>query len=463
MKRRLLPALAALFVFIAAIACNLSSDNRPPTLLPRASATPPPTIGFNTPAPNELPLEATILPEQQIELVLRNVIDQVESDRLMLHIRAMQDTYTRHVNSTQSDPARGIGAAANYILSQFNSIREGSNGLFSVLSPQAFNVDYGGVQTTQRNVVGITNGTEGGIIVIGAHYDSISFDRENGEVYAPGANDNGSGVAALIEMARILSTRQHRMTIMFVAFGAEEIGRRGSIAFIEDYLMAYNIVGEVRYMINLDIIGSSSGPDGQRDDSHIRLFSAEPNDSPSRFLARQLDLFGDLYMPGMDIELQSTVDRAERYSDHISFNEAGMTAVRFIEAFENPDRQHTDLDIIDAINPQYLARSTQVVLVGVTALADGPRPPANVSLREAGSGQRQLVWETVPDATSYLVVLRAPGSIPYNYQFPVGSNSVTWDGFNSSTWEAVSIAAQDANGLIGPVSGDFPIVSDTPS
>jgi hypothetical protein len=447
-------------MFLVAIACNLSSDSRPPTLAPRATNTPPPTIGYATLPPEELPQQATPVGPQQQDTTLLNLINQVATDRLSMHVTTMQGYYTRHVNSPSNNPSQGIGAAKNYVLERFEEIRANSYQNSFVVFSHDFVVNWAGTQATGTNVVGILNGTEPerGVIVIGAHYDSISLDIEDGNAYAPGANDNASGVAALIELARILSQRPHRATIMFVAFGAEEVQRQGSIAFVKDYVQGNNI--DVDYMINMDIIGSSTGPNGAFDDNHIRLFSAEPNNSPSRELARMFNLIVSKYVPEMSVYLEPAADREGRYGDHMSFSDAGIAAVRFIESLENPNLHHTDRDRWEAMRPNYLTRATQTILACVTVLADGPRPPQNIVLRANENGTRTLVWDITPDAAGYLVALRAPNSLAFNQTFPVNSNSSgEWDKFTPQYYEGVAVFAVDASGLMGPVSFEYSIAN----
>ncbi len=448
-------------MLLAALACNLTDNAAPPTLVMRASVTPPATIGFATLAPEELPAQATTIPrsESRPDTTLLNVMNQVEPDRLILHIDALVGMRTRHVLSSWTNPSEGIGAAYNYIMTQFNGIRDQSQNSFSVLQSQEFTINFGDTDTIGRNIIGVLQGTEtgAGIILIGAHYDSISLDFENGTAYAPGANDNATGVAALLEIARVMSQRPHRATIMFVAFGAEEIQRKGSTTFVNDYLRANNI--QIDAMINMDIIGSSTNSAGAVNDNSIRLFSAEPNESVSRHLARTIQLLGVRHAPGMNIDVQSTADRPDRYSDHMSFSEAGFAAVRFIEAFEEPDRQHTDRDTLDDVQVSYLMLSTQTILAVTTAMADGIRPPRSVQLREAENGNRTLVWERVPEAVSYVVALRPPGSLIYEQYFDITDNQVTWDGFTANRFTTVAVAAKDVNGLIGPFSFEYTISS----
>ncbi len=463
---------------LAALACNLSDSGPPPTLVARPTSTPPPTIGYAPLNPNELPSAATYIAPSvadaggvpaisqpgapgapRSDIALLNLMNQIESAKLMAHIQALQDMGTRHVNSAYGVSGRGIGGAYDYIESQFEGIRDSSRGSFVVLPPHEFSVSFEGITSTGRNLIGVIQGTEtgGGIILLGAHYDSITIDFADSVGFAPGANDNASGIAALIEIARVMSGRPHRATVMFVAFSAEEIGRKGSQAFINDYLIPYGI--RIDAMINMDIIGSSTNADGALDDRRIRVYSAEPNESPSRQLARALNMIAFQHVPGMEIDIQSTGDREGRYSDHLSFSDVGFPAVRFIEQVENPNRNHNNTDTMDGIRPAYLLRATQTILAGATVLADGLRPPTNISLRAEGGGLRTLLWERVSGARSYIVALRRPGSLRYDEQFETGETSAVWDQFTADRWAGLAIAVKDSEGIMGPLSTEYPIGS----
>ncbi|MFN8373327.1 MAG: M20/M25/M40 family metallo-hydrolase [Anaerolineae bacterium] len=442
-----------LAMMVATLACNLTGQ-APPTIPPRPSATPPPTIGYTPLAPNQLPEQATAAPQSQGNMI--SLLAEVNTDRLMGHVEMLQSFGTRHVASPYDNPRFGIGAALNYIQGQFQEIQQQSGGNLAV-TVQPFDFTYNNQPYPGYNVIGIINGTEtgAGVIVVGAHYDSISFDFQNSLANAPGANDDASGIAALIEMARVMAMRPHRQTLIFVAFGAEEIGRLGSQAFVEGYVQAYNL--PLMAMINMDIIGSSTGADGQYNDRQVRMFSAGPNESLSRQLARGLDLVDNIYVSEMDVIVQDGEDRPGRYGDHMSFSEVGYPAVRFVEATENRERQHNDSDVSSALQPLYLTHSTQTILAGLTSLADGPRPPLNVSLRINGDGTQTLFWEPVVSASNYLVVLRRPGSLVYDDWFQTQETSTSWDGFVSTRYEALAIASYDANGLIGPLSAEYRI------
>ncbi|MBI1258021.1 MAG: M20/M25/M40 family metallo-hydrolase, partial [Chloroflexi bacterium] len=396
--------LLLLWFLLVLLACTLTSEPEP-TLIPRATSTPPPTIGYSTLAPNQYPQQATQLAPipSQPNVTLMGLTQQVDADRMFVTIDALVGMRTRRVNSAGAGAGQGIDTAAAYVLDQFNQIHNSSyQNTFSVFTND-FPINFDDQQSTGRNIIGVLQGSQvgGGVIVLGAHYDSISYNFNDSAAYAPGADDDASGIAALIEIARIMSQHRHRATIMFVAFSAEEIQRVGSKAFVSDYVQSNNI--NINAMLNMDIIGSSTGPDGDINDKEVRVFSADNNDSRSRQLARALNLISVRLSPQMKIVVQAAVDRQGRYGDHMSFSDAGYPAVRFIEALEDFSRQHSDRDTIDDVQASYLVRVTQTILTCMTALADGPPAPQNISLREAGGGNRQLTWEKVAGAASYIV------------------------------------------------------------
>jgi tetratricopeptide (TPR) repeat protein len=387
---------------------------------------------------------------------LTSLLNQVDPQLLYQSVDALQRFQTRHVNSPDL-PDSGIAAAGRYIKTQFENISASSNGNFQTFN-QTFPLSWNGLDTMQNNIVGLIQGTDmnGGVILVGAHYDSITIDPNDSLYYAPGADDDASGVSALIELARILSVSQHHVPIMLVAFSAEETGRQGSRAFVQ-YLKEQQI--SIKVMFSLDIIGSQTGPNGEIIDNQIRIYSEGPNESPSRQLARTIQLIASAYTPQMSVIVKDSIDRKGRYSDHFSFNEAGWPAVRFIEPMEDGQRQHTPQDTIEDIQPAYLARATQTILAAVTVLADGPQPPVNIVLRANNDGSHTLEWETSPGAARYLIALRRPGAVTYlpSDMFLWGSNSVDWKGFDATLFAKVMVIPVDANGLMGAPSTEHPI------
>ncbi|MDX1991678.1 MAG: M20/M25/M40 family metallo-hydrolase [bacterium] len=450
------------FMSLLALACNLSSENAPPTLVPNLPAvTPRATLGYATPSSEQLP-QVTPGEQVRIEAELYNLLQQVQSDRLMMHIDALQSFHTRHVNSSQTDPNRGIGAAYNYIMGQFEAIQAQAAANF-IVTYQEFDTYFNSIQTVQRNPIAYIQGTEqeAKTIIIGAHYDSRTWDLNDATSYAPGADDNGSGVAAVLELARILSQRPQRTSVMFVLFASEEVNRQGSKAFVAQYLRPNNI--DIIGMINLDTIGSYNTSDGTIHDAEIRLFSDgdATNQSGSRHLARTIRFIAENQEAvGLRVNLIPASDRDGRYGDHFSFAEAGYPAVRFIEAVEDaPNREGADT--IEQIEPAYLVKTTQTVLAVVVALSEGPRPPRDTVLREAGSApdgrpMYNLVWSHVPGAAGYIVALRRPGSLVYDQQFSVVENeSGAWERYGE--YDGIAVAAVDANGMIGPLSEEITV------
>jgi hypothetical protein len=443
------------FAFVL-VACNLgTSESTPPTLMPRASATPAATLGFNGQAPvnNVLPgAIGTALPNVTVDLA--NFTRQVEVDRLLAHVQNLQDFYTRHVNSAMNNPTFGIGAARNYIFEQFQNIQQTSSGRFTAIL-QEFDLNYNNVRSRQSNIVGVLQGTEpgAGFLIVGAHYDSINTDFSDAEGFAPGANDNATGVAALIELARILSQRQYRSSIIFVAFSAEEVGRLGSQAFVS-WAQERNI--DIVGMINIDSIGNANDRNGVYDES-LRIFSCEnepicTDRGLSRQMARMAEFLSFAHDAELEMKVEQAADRDGRYGDHFSFAQAGYPAIRFIstlEEFGNGSQR----DTIEFVEPTYFQKTTESIMRVIIALVDGPQPPRNITLRAGENGNSTLRWEPVSGAVGYVVALRWPGSPRYDQQLEWTETSVTWDRFNS--YAGIAIAAMGPNGLIGRLSQEY--------
>lgn len=446
----------AIAVFLTLIACNLGTVNEttPPTLLPRASALPPATIGFSGTG-----AQATILPADiRTPIVdparqVASLMDMVEADRMMAHVTTLQNFYTRHVNSITTSPTQGIGAAREYIRNQFKAIQQTSDGRFSTFD-QEFELTYNGLTTKQYNIVAVVQGTEpgAGTVVIGAHYDSVGTPLESATTYAPGANDNATGVAGVIELARILSTRPHRSSIILVAFSGEEVGRRGSIAFAR-YIRDRNI--DVIGMINLDTIGNQEDRKGNINANELRIFSDGPNEtSSSRHMARTAEFLSFTAGMSMRLAVEDAIDREGRYGDHFSFSEQGYPAIRFIQAFEEKFNADPN-DTVQFVEAGYLQRAVQSILMVITSFADGPRPPRNITMRDIGNGRRTLLWEPIVDASGYIIALRAPGSLRYDQQVESNATSIDWDGF--TYYEGLAIAVRGPDGIVGPLSAEFRI------
>lgn len=453
-----------LILAIGTLACSLTAE-APPTLPPRTPMStitpqgpvgPESTLSQPSPLPDggtsqvvPPPLPTGITPQVPINPTLLTQLDWVDANRMMNTINTLVGFQNRHALSEPS-PSKGVYAARDYLLAEFYKIQtehpESRIGVF----PHQFSFRFNGGEVLADNVVMFINGTDGdaGIILIGAHYDTVSSaDVANSSSFQPGANDNGSGVAVILELARVLAQQPHRATIMFVLFASEELGKFGSNAFLRDYIQANNI--RLKAMINLDIVGSPTGPNGERYDNQMRVYSAPPNESISRQMSRQIEFASRYFVQDMVVNVQRTIDRAGRWGDHEVFSEAGFAAVRLIEQADDVSRTHNTRDNMDDIEAAYIRKTAQVALASILIMADGPNPPTNISI---DTTNWRMEWLPSRGATRYMIALRYPGSLVYDQVLPSQVTSFTWPGI--SNFEAFAVAAIDDKGQIGAFSAE---------
>lgn len=467
------PALALLFLLLSALACSLTAEP-PATLPPRtpvaqptitpqnplvpqpAGATPKGGVGNNpVTAPTSAP---PILPTSVAQVVfdspsMTSLIQQVEQNRLMNSVTTMVSFQNRHTLGAPR-PDSGIFAARDYLMAQFYQIQQDNPQSRITVDIHSYTFPYAGQSYTAENPVMIINGSDptAGIIIVGAHYDTVNSNAiTNAYLDQPGANDNASGVAAVLEMARILAQTPHRASIILILFSGEEFGRYGSIAYIEDYLQNFNMTGSVRAMINLDTIGSSSGSNGTFVNNAMRVYSAPPNESPSRQIARQVEFTARYFLPDIRVQMENRLDRSGRWGDHQSFSDAGMPAIRLIEYAEEANKFHNVLDNLDEIDPDYLRRTTQVALSLSLVLADGPNPPTNIAI-DTSSTPWRIEWEPSPNAVRYVVALRNSDSLTYQQELISPTNSFIDSVLQN--YDVVAVAAIDQNNQVGPFSAE---------
>lgn len=388
--------------------------------------------------------------------MLTTLVDSVNTDNLMNTIETLQGFTSRHVNSVQTSVSEGVAAAANYLHGEFVKVQDASGGNFrGFMHP--FTAYYNGVQSTQNNIVGVINGSDPSLpaIVIGAHYDSRTDDLTDSRAFAPGADDNGSGVAGILELARIMSQTRPHATVIFVLFAAEEVSRQGSIAFVRDYIQGQQVA--VRVMINVDTIGSTQDPYGNVNDRELRIFSKGQGDSPSRDMARMIHLIVETFGTDLTLRYVEEIDRPGRYGDHFSFNEAGYPAIRIIEALEDtPHREGRDT--IEFIEPEYLTKSVRTLATILLVLSDSEAVPTSVVVQSAETGVLRVSWQPVENATGYLVALRNTTDSTFVKYFFAASNEIAWDCACFARYSSISVAALNANGIGGLLS---PAVSTT--
>ncbi|MFO7824500.1 MAG: M28 family metallopeptidase [Cyclobacterium sp.] len=381
---------------------------------------------------------------------IQTKVEEVSKDSLESYLEDLVSFGTRHSLSPDQD-SRGIEAARQYVLKKFQSYEHASNGRLTA-AIDYFTVAANGRRvledTRMGNVMATLKGTDpedDRIFIVSGHIDSRVSDIMNAEDDAPGANDDGSGVVALIEMVRILSRKDFPATIIFVAVSGEEQGLIGAAHLARRAREEnWNLVA----MINNDMIGNSasSGTD-IRDNTKLRVFSEgvplleteqmaslrrstnAENDSKSRQLARYIKEIGERYVDQLEIKLLYRNDRFLRGGDHTPFSREGFTAVRLCEMNENYYQQHQDLrteegiqygDLIEHIDYEYLRKNTAVNLAVLANLATAPSVPESVGLDISGlSNSTLLRWEAPEYGTAkgYYVLMRETSSAMWERKF----------------------------------------------
>jgi Zn-dependent M28 family amino/carboxypeptidase len=355
---------------------------------------------------------------------------------------------TRNLFSEQlNNPKRGVFAARDWIKGEFEKIAATSGGRMTVgldeyTQPKTDNTPR---DVLVSSVVATLRGDDpsGRTYVMTSHYDSRNSDGNDATKDAPGADDNGSGVSAVLEAARVMAPHHFHGTIIFATYDGEEQGLFGSAHHAK---VLHDAGVPVLANINNDIMGSSTAHDGTRDPYEVRLFSealppdatvkrinalGSENDSPARDLARYVKLISERYVPGMRARLIFRSDRFLRGGDQQSFAAQGFAAVRFVEPHEDYRHQHQDVRVENGVQYgdlqrymdfDYLTRVTRMNVAALAALALYPAPPQNVEmLTKTLAYDTTLRWSKVPGASSYSVVWRATSAPLWEHWVNVGN------------------------------------------
>jgi Zn-dependent M28 family amino/carboxypeptidase len=381
---------------------------------------------------------------------LHVIAGQVSEQRLRATVERLVGFGTRHTLSARDHMARGIGAALNWTQAEFEAISRGCGGCLTIVRPSDTVTGRRiPTPTLVENVVAIQRGTSDPdrVIVITGHIDSRVSDPMNATSDAPGANDDGSGVAAVIEAARVLSRHRFAATIVYGVLSGEEQGLHGG-KILADYARAQGWVVEAN--LNNDIIGNSCGSDNVCDDAHVRVFSeglrwqggdalrplvrsqGGENDSPSRNLSRFIDTLAAGLSLGLAVRPIWRNDRFGRGGDHTEFLNAGFPAVRFSVAVENYNWQHQDLrtengiqygDTIERMDFPYLRRVTALNVAALAALARSPMPP-EPRVDGAVSTDTRVTWQEVEGAPDYIVRWRRTDAPNWEHSMRVSENAL---------------------------------------
>lgn len=355
-------------------------------------------------------------------------------------VTALVSFGTRHSLSDPTDPKRGIGAARAWAKARFEAIGAACGGCLSVetisrnfTGPRAPN----GVEIV--DVLGIQKGSDPNrVVIVGGHIDSIVGDVMDSKADAPGANDDASGVAVVLEAARLLSKHKFTATIVYAVFSGEEQGLWGG-TLLADTAKARG--WQVSAMLNNDIVGNSIGKDGVIANRTVRVFSegirnsedlkadlarranGGEDDGPSRALAKAIDGVAAGIPGGLDAFIVRRPDRFGRGGDHLPFLELGYPAVRFTVAAERWDGQHQYVrtekgvaygDTIDKMDFAYLAKVAAINIATIRRLASAPAAPEGVTVAGALSRDTTVAWQPVPGAAKYRVHWRRADTQNWN-------------------------------------------------
>jgi hypothetical protein len=376
----------------------------------------------------------TSRPDPEIQKMVR----EVSAKNIEATIRKLVSFGTRNTLSSQTDPNRGIGAARDWIYSEFQRISADCGGCLQVekqafLQPRANRVPE---PTNLTNVYAILKGTTDPdrVYVVSGHYDSMcNQNARDITCDAPGANDDASGTAVSIELARVMSKRKFDATIIFMCVPGEEQGLLGSTYFAKD---AAEKKMNIEAMFDNDIVGGVTTYKNAPDRQTIRVFAegvpsnetpqeanmrrsvGGENDSPSRQLGRYVVEMAKIYSPGFKPLLIYRRDRYGRGGDHIPFLENGYAAVRFTETHEDFTHQHQTVKMVDGkqygdlpefVDFGYVANAARINLIGLANLALAPAKLKGVTMLTGGlTNDTSLKWDagTDPDLAGYEIVWR---------------------------------------------------------
>ncbi|MEP7163793.1 MAG: M20/M25/M40 family metallo-hydrolase [Ferruginibacter sp.] len=410
---------------------------------------------------------------------IEQMVKEISSDSLRSYINNLVAFGTRNTLSTQTDNKRGIGAARNWVLNKFNQFALQSNGRLTAfidtttLQPDKKRVD---TPTVLGNVVATLKGTDPDdkrIFVISGHLDNMRtnvMDRTND---APGANDDGSGTAAVLECARIMSRHSFPATIIFVAVSGEEQGLLGA------YFMANKARKEnwnIEAVLNNDIMGSNNSNETNIiDNTKVRVFSEGlpayeldknaktirqlglENDGRSRQLARYVKETGERYVDNIEIVMVYRNDRFLRGGDHTAYVDNGYAAVRITEMNENYTRQHQDVrkengiqygDLPEFVDFEYLRKNTGINLSNLANLSKAPASPEDVKIDVKKLGNTSYLYWKAPRSgktKGYYVMMRETTSAVWQKKIYTEAMEITLPYSKDNYFFAVQSVNEEGN------------------
>jgi hypothetical protein len=420
-------------------------------------------------------------PPTRLNPAVKQVVDAISEERIAANLKKLEGFGSRYVLSEEDDPVHGIGAAKRWIYSEFKSYSPRLE-----VSYQTFRVKRGARrgqvlrEVELANVIAVLPGTadKDRFVLVTAHYDSLNLKRKAkfteqerlddlvkrgmdeseakkymqlfpteetlgevdaeataAETLAPGVTDDGSGTAAVLELARVMSKYEFRKTLVFIAFSAEEIGLEGSKVYA---LSAKEQGMQIEAVLNNDIIGSVVAGNGKSASSTVRVFGDGPEDSPARALLRYTKQVAERYVPSMKVDMIFHRDRFNRGGDHTSFLTQGYAAVRLTTPSEHYENQHSATDTFANTSVPYTARVAKMNAAVLATLALAPAPPVvnwtfmsgdrkgdRLPLLSRGKSGYDAVMRWQPgsaaDVAGYAIVVRATTSPDWQREIWVGN------------------------------------------
>ena len=424
---------------------------------------------------NILFAQTTITKDPTIE----QMVKEISPDSLRSYIQTMVNFGTRNTLSTQTESSRGIGAARLYVLSKFKQFAAQSNGrMTAIIDTTTLQSDKRRVDTTLLlgNVVATlkgTNAADNRVFIISGHLDAMRTSVMDRVGDAPGANDDASGVAAVMECARIMSKRNFGATIIFMAVSGEEQGLLGS-TYMATKSKTQNL--NIEAVLNNDIMGSNNSNETNNiNNTQVRVFSEGlpfyeldknaknirqlglENDGKSRQLARYVKEIGERYVDNLEIKLIYRNDRFLRGGDHTPFVENGFTGVRITEMNENYTRQHQNVrvengiqygDLIEFIDFEYLRKNTGMNLSTLANLANAPSMPEEVKIDvKKLSNNSYLYWKQPKTGTvkGYYLLMRETTNAFWQKKIFTTANEITVPYSKDNYFFAVQSVNADGN------------------
>ena len=423
---------------------------------------------------------------------IADITNSISADSIESYVQTLAGFHTRHTTSITTSDSIGIGAARRWIHKKFEQYRERSGDRLKVKFDSYVEDSNPRIDepTEIVNVVAVLPGTQleskERKYVVSAHYDSRVSDIMDDTSYAPGANDDASGTAAVLEMARVMSKHEFDATIVFLAVAGEEQGLLGANHFAQK---AKKRNKNIAAMITNDIIGNTiKSTDGSVHDSEVRVFAqgipankklnryqrqllytGGENDTPSRQLGRYIYEISQQHFQDFSVNMIYRRDRYLRGGDHSAFLEEGYPAVRFSEPHEYFARQHQDVrtedgvqfgDLPRFVDYDYVGKVTRLNAAVLMTLANAPARPEEVGIEVSKlTNNTTLNWKAnkEPDFGQYEIVWRQTHD-PYwqHSEFVGDTTAYTVEGVSKDNY-IFGVRAVDKHGYKSPAVYPLPV------